>query len=99
MEDFIKYTILFDFYGELLTDKQQKYFKEYYFDNLSLKEISLNYQVSRNAIFNQIKETKELLNHYEKILHLKEKQEKLELICQKIKEEEIKKEIREIIES
>ncbi|UKI27608.1 MAG: hypothetical protein L6V91_03120 [Bacilli bacterium] len=32
--------ILYDFYGELLSDKQREYFEDYYFNNLSLGEIS-----------------------------------------------------------
>ena len=35
----IELTILYDYYGELLTSKQQLYFEDYYFNNLSLKEI------------------------------------------------------------
>ena len=34
--------ILYDYYGELLTDKQRMYFEDYYFNNLSLGEISEN---------------------------------------------------------
>lgn len=59
---------LFDYYGELLTDKQQKYFKDYYFNNLSLSEIAENENISRNAIYKQIKDAESKLNHYEKIL-------------------------------
>ena len=32
--------ILYDFYSELLNDKQRQYFEDYYFNNLSLGEIS-----------------------------------------------------------
>ena len=39
MKKEIYYNNLFDYYGELLTEKQQEYFKYYYFDNLSLSEI------------------------------------------------------------
>ena len=46
---------LFDIYGELLTEKQRDYFRDYYFDNLSYGEIALKYNVSRNAIFKQLK--------------------------------------------
>ena len=55
MEKEIYLTILFDYYGELLTEKQQTYFKNYYFDNLSLAEISENLNVSRNAIHKELK--------------------------------------------
>ena len=47
---------LFDYYGELLTPKQQAYFKDYYFNNLTLSEIAENENVSRNAIHKQIKD-------------------------------------------
>ena len=42
--------ILYDFYSELLSDKQKEHFEDYYFNNLSLGEISENENVSRNAI-------------------------------------------------
>ena len=42
---------LYDLYGSLLTNKQQIYFKEYCFNNLSYGEISEKYGISRNAIF------------------------------------------------
>ena len=35
MEDIVYYNELYDLYGELLTDKQRKYFEDYYFYNLS----------------------------------------------------------------
>ena len=54
MEEFIYYNELYDIYKPLLTIKQQQYFEEYYYNNLSLSEISENYDISRNAISNQI---------------------------------------------
>ena len=33
---------LYDYYGNLLTNKQQKYFEEYYFENFTMDEIALN---------------------------------------------------------
>ena len=47
--------ILYDFYSELLSDKQREYFEDYYFNNLSLGEMSENIGVSRNAIHKTIK--------------------------------------------
>ena len=55
MEKLIYLNNLFDLYGMLLTDKQQLYFKEYYFNNLSYGEIGEKYNTSRNAIFRQLK--------------------------------------------
>ena len=55
MDEVVYLNDLFDIYGELLTEKQRDYFRDYYFDNLSYGEIALKYDVSRNAIFKQLK--------------------------------------------
>ena len=68
MDKIIYLTNLFDYYGELLTDKQQAYFKDYYFNNLTLSEIAENENVSRNAIHKQIKDSENKLLNYEKVL-------------------------------
>ncbi len=68
---------LYDYYKELLTEKQRKYFEEYYFDNLSLAELSENYDISRNAIHKTIKEVLDKLNHYESCLKLKLKKDNI----------------------
>ena len=80
MEKEILLITLFDYYGELLTEKQKNYFKDYYFDNLSLSEMSENYNISRNAIHKNIKETLEKLKYYEEKLKLFEKSEKIKKI-------------------
>lgn len=98
MDSILYYTMLFDTYGELLTEKQKNYFQEYYFLNLSLAEIAEKYKVSRNAIHNLLKDTKNILEHYETVLHLVEKQDKLRKIEEMIPDEKIKKQLEEIIE-
>ena len=65
--------ILYDFYNTLFSDKQKLYFEEYYFNNLSLGEISNNYSLSRNAIHKIIKSMVEKLEYYEDKLKLYEK--------------------------
>lgn len=74
------YILLFDFYNVLLTEKQREYFKAYYFDDLTLAEIAENYNVSRNAIFDQLKKTYISLDEYEEKLNLLEKYQKTNLI-------------------
>lgn len=76
--------ILYDFYSELLSDKQKEYFEDYYFSNLSLGEIAENTELSRNAIHKNIKTVEEKLLFYE---------EKLELYKKRLLLEEIIKEI------
>ena len=70
-------TILFDYYGDLLTEKQRKYFVDYYFDDLSLSEMSENYGISRTAISKQINEVNSKLNMYEEKLKLYSKRNQL----------------------
>lgn len=85
--------ILYDYYGGLFTDKQKEYFEEYYFDNLSLAEISENENKSRNAIHKSIKSVISKLYEYEEILGLYKKDKKLKVIIENIKDKEIKKEL------
>ena len=81
---------LFDYYGELLTDKQQQYFKDYYFDNLSYGEIGEKYNISRNAIFHQLKLIEEKLENYEKKLKLLDKKKKIDDIMNIVDDTRIK---------
>ncbi|MDD3172035.1 MAG: sigma factor-like helix-turn-helix DNA-binding protein [Bacilli bacterium] len=67
------YIILFDFYGDLLTEKQRQYFKDYYFEDASLAEIANTYGISRNAIFDQLNKTYTILEDYENKLGLYKK--------------------------
>ena len=43
-------TMLFDFYGELLTERQKEFFDLYYNEDLSLAEIAENYGISRQGV-------------------------------------------------
>ena len=43
-------TMLFDFYGELLTDRQKEFYDLYYNEDLSLSEIAENYGITRQGV-------------------------------------------------
>ena len=88
---------LYDLYGSLLTDKQQQYFEEYYFNNLSFGEISEKYQISRNAAFKQLKIIEEKLLDYEEKLKLYYKKEKINGIIKKIEDKNIKLELENLL--
>ena len=75
MEETIYFTKLFDTYYKLLTEKQADYFKDYYFENLTVDEIASNDNVSKAAVSKQINRTKELLLDYEEKLHILKKEE------------------------
>ena len=89
--------ILYDFYSDLFNDKQREYFEEYYFQNLSLGEISSNLGVSRNAVHKVIQGVEEKLKFYEEKLGLFHKNQ---IICDIIKlekDEELKKKLEGLI--
>lgn len=65
--------MLKDFYGPLLTDKQQLVFSLYYENDLSLSEISEEMNISRQAVFDILKRAGNALEDYEKRLNLVEK--------------------------
>lgn len=92
----IYYVELFDYYGDLFTDKQKEYFIDYYFNNLTLQEIADNNDVSRNAVHKNIKELKEKLDYYEEKLNLYKNRKKIEKILEKV-DKKIKEEIEELI--
>lgn len=64
---------LHDFYQSLLTDKQRSYMSLYYFDDYSLGEIAEEYDISRQAVYDNIKRTEAMLEEYETKLKLLEK--------------------------
>lgn len=96
MDKVVYLNILFDYYGELLTEKQKKYFKDYYFNNLSLSEIAENERVSRNAIYKQIKEAENKLNYYENILKQYQNSQKIKQIIQNL-DSKTKKQIEDLL--
>ena len=66
---------LIDFYGCLLTENQLNILELYYMEDLSLKEIADELNVSRNAVFDTLKRSLNILEDYETKLHLLNKDE------------------------
>lgn len=61
---------LFDCYATLLTQKQMNYMELYYAYDYSLGEIAEEYQVSRQAVYDNIRRTEKILEDYERKLHI-----------------------------
>lgn len=61
----LEMTLLFDFFGELLTDKQREYFDLYYNEDLSLSEIAENAGISRQGVRAFIVKAESALKEYE----------------------------------
>ena len=73
MEKIVEQTLLYDFYGELLTSHQKMIYEEYVFDNFSISEIAKEHDISRQGVHDQLKRVDKLLNDYESTLHLIER--------------------------
>lgn len=63
-------SLLFDFYGNLLTENQRNVMSLYYNEDFSLAEIAETNKVSRQAVHISIKNAEKSLNEYEKKLGL-----------------------------
>lgn len=70
IQDLIKLSMLYDFYGELLKENQKKVFVDYVFNDLSLSEIADNVGISRQGVHDVIKRCSKQLVEYEEKLHL-----------------------------
>lgn len=70
LEQRVRLGRLFDAYGSLLTEKQQKCLELYFYDDLSLAEIADELEVSRQAIHDLIKRVEHILERYESKLAL-----------------------------
>ena len=93
-----KLIILFDYYGELLTDSQKNYFIDYYFHNLTLSEIAENNNVSKNAVSKDLKLATSKLEDFDLKLKLIEKDNKIIKVIKEENNEELLEKINKILD-
>ena len=65
MDDTFLRTLLFDFYGDLLTEKQKEYYDLHYNSDLSLFEIAEMNGTSRQAVWDIIRRAEQTLREIE----------------------------------
>lgn len=70
MEKIVEQGLLYDFYGELLTEHQRQVYEARVFDNLSLGEIAQDFEISRQGVYDLVKRCDKILQDYEEKLHL-----------------------------
>ena len=97
MDDRDYIIMLYDYYYDLFSDKQKEYFEYYYFNNLSLGEISDNIGVSRNAIHKVIKNMEEKLLFYEEKLQIYNKVSRLKEIINSVDDLEVKSKLEALL--
>lgn len=91
MENIYEISLLLDFYGQLLTDKQYEVIDLYYNGDYSLGEIAEHLNISRQGVYDKIKRGKALIDNFEEKLGLVRR-----FYHQKSKAEEILQIIRSI---
>ena len=73
MEKFVEQTLLYDFYGELLTERQQQVYESVVLEDYSLSEVAEDLGISRQGVHDMIRRCNHTLEEYEEKLHLVEK--------------------------
>lgn len=73
MEDFVKQALLYDFYGDLLTEHQRSVYSAYVLENLSISEIAREAGISRQGVHDMLKRCNGILEEYERKLQLVER--------------------------
>ncbi len=101
MQDIYKSSLLYDFYGELLTDHQKEIYEDYVLNDLSLVEIAEQKGISKQGVHDLIKRCDKILNEYEDKLKLVEKftstKKDINKICELAKDNDEIKQIAERI--
>ncbi|WP_018932701.1 MULTISPECIES: putative DNA-binding protein [Gracilibacillus] len=102
LEKTTRINALYDFYQQLLTDKQRNYMEMYYVEDFSLGEISETSNVSRQAIYDNIRRTEQMLEEYEEKLGLYQKFLKRQSLLQELltltEDQVLKEKVEQIIE-
>ena len=105
MEKFVEQTLLYDFYGELLTERQQQVYESVVLEDFSLSEVAEELGISRQGVHDMIRRCNHTLEEYEKKLHLVEKLlcikkqvQRISQIAEKYQDREITEISKEILE-
>ena len=98
LDDFLRYSTLFLYYGELFSQRQKQYLELYLEENESLSEIAEKYEITRQAVFDNIKRGFKKLDEYEKKLGMFEREKELKKKLENLKNDFTKENLEKIIE-
>lgn len=73
MNEILEQALLYDFYGELLTNRQKEIYEQFVLEDMSLGEIAREAGISRQGVHDVIKRCGQTLKGYEDKLHLVER--------------------------
>ena len=86
MENILKQSLLYDFYGELLTEHQRAVYEDAVFQDMSLGEIAQGRGISRQGVHDLVKRCDRILEGYEEKLHLVSKFERTRQMVEDIQQ-------------
>jgi len=84
MNDLVEQALLFDFYGELLTERQRNIYEAVVFDDFSLSEVAEDQGITRQGVHDMIRRCQKALNDYEAKLGLVRKFEQTKALANSI---------------
>lgn len=94
MEKILRQSMLYDFYGELLTEHQKRIYEDIVFNDMSYSEVGEIEGISRQGVYDLIKRCDRILSEYEEKLKLvekfrstKQKVARIQKIAEELKEE------------
>ena len=86
MERSVVQGLLYDFYGELLTEHQRKIYEDVVYNDLSLTEIAQENGISRQGVHDLVRRCNHILQEYEDKLHLVERFMKIRSRVEQLKQ-------------
>ena len=86
MEKIVRQSMLYDFYGELLTEHQKSVYEDVVNNDMSYSEIARLNNISRQGVYDMVRRCDKILEEYEEKLMLVHKFMKAQEQVQKIKE-------------
>ncbi len=77
MEKIVEQGLLYDFYGELLTEHQRNIYEDAVYNDLSLVEIAEEYSISKQGVHDLLRRCTKSLEGYEEKLHMIERTDRI----------------------
>lgn len=103
MDKLIEQALLYDFYGELLTEHQRRVYEEVVLNDYSISEVALEAGISRQGVHDMIKRCSKILEGYEsklhlveKFIHIKENVNRIRELTHSVTQSEVMRQIEEI---
>ncbi|VBB05649.1 rna polymerase sigma factor region 3/4 [Lucifera butyrica] len=86
LDKVLRVGLLYDYYGALLTEKQQQCLEMHYLHDLSLSEIAAEFSVSRQAVHDIIRRAEQILEEHESKLKLVQRHQQDQQVMKKVHE-------------